>query len=101
MNQLLYPTVDLFLYDLQDGLGGSPSTTAESRRRFWNRIYGEVSNEKLAALQVAENTFSNYIELFGAQGTPSHQQLADKINGYYYPVKLGDTYALPGLFHSK
>ena len=94
MNQLLYPTVDLFLYDLQDGLGGSPSTTAESRRRFWNRIYGEVSDEKLAALQIAENAFSNYIELFGAQGTPSHQQLADKIDGYYYPVKLGDTYAL-------
>jgi len=94
VNQLLYPTVDLFLYDLQDGLGGSPATTVESRRRFWKRIYGELSDEKLATLKDAENTFSHYIELFDVQGIPSHKQLADAINGYYYPVKLGDTYAL-------
>ena len=94
MNQLLYPTVDLFLYDLQDRLGGSPSTITEGRRRFWKRIYGEISDNKLAALQVAENTFSNYIELLEAQGTQRYQQLTDDINGYYYPVKLGDTYAL-------
>ncbi|WP_346293729.1 hypothetical protein [Sphaerothrix gracilis] len=94
MNQLLYLTVDLFLYDLQDGLGSTLSTTDEGRRRFWQRIYGEVGEEKLAALQEVENTFSNHIELLGAQGGQRYQKLSDEINGYYYPVKLGDTYAL-------
>ncbi len=91
MTPLLYPTIDLFLYDLQDGLGDSPRTTDQNRYRFWQRIYGEVSDEKLATLKTAEHTFSDYIELLGSQ---RYQQLADAIDGYYYPIKLGDTYAL-------
>jgi hypothetical protein len=89
---LRYPTIDLFLYDLQDGLGVSPMTTDQNRHRFWQRIYGDkISDEKLAALKTKEKSFSSYIELLGSQPT---QQLAEAIDGYYYPVKLGDTYAL-------
>lgn len=58
--QLIYPTVDLFLYDLADGLGQNNEEIQENRRRFWQRIYQDsLSDKKLAELQDAEILFSS------------------------------------------
>ncbi|MFP4099557.1 hypothetical protein [Coleofasciculus sp.] len=90
--QLIYPTVDLFLYDLVDGLGQSNEQIQENRRRFWQRIYQDsLSDQKLAELQDAEILFSSYIELLGVEKI---ERFKYPLDGYYYPVKLGDTYAL-------
>ena len=90
--QLIYPTVDLFLYDLHSGLGQSPEQINHNRRRFWRRIYNNsLSEQELADLQAEEGTFSRYVELLG---TKRIEQFQDPLDGYYYPVKLGDTYAL-------
>ncbi|GAB4209294.1 MAG: hypothetical protein Fur006_68930 [Coleofasciculaceae cyanobacterium] len=90
--QLIYPTVDLFLYDLGDGLGQSSDQINHNRRRFWQRIYNRSLDEKeLAESQAQEATFSNYIELLG---TNKIERFKYPLDGYYYPVKLGDTYAV-------
>ncbi len=90
--QLIYPTVDLFLYDLHDGLGQSSDQIDQNRCRFWQRIYHDSLNEqKLEQLQAAEKSFSNYIELLGTQRI---ERFKYPLDGYYYPVKLGDTYAV-------
>ncbi|NEO30713.1 MAG: hypothetical protein F6K36_09825 [Symploca sp. SIO3C6] len=91
-NQLIYPTIDLFLYDLGNGLGQSSEKIDKNRQRFWQRIYQDNLNEqKLTQLQSEEGTFSSYIELLGTQRVEFFKHPLD---GYYYPVKLGDTYAL-------
>jgi hypothetical protein len=90
--QLIYPTVDLFLYDLRDGLGQSSDQIDQNRRRFWQRIYNDSLNEqKLEQLQATEESFSSYIELLG---THKIERFKHPLDGYYYPVKLGDTYAV-------
>jgi hypothetical protein len=90
--QLIYPTIDLFLYDLRDGLGQSSDQIHQNRRRFWQRIYNDSLNEqKLEQLQATEETFSSYIELLDTQRI---ERFKYPLDGYYYPVKLGDTYAV-------
>jgi hypothetical protein len=34
-NLLIYPTIDLFVYQLAEGLGQSDSDIAENRRNLW------------------------------------------------------------------
>ncbi len=90
--QLIYPTLDLFLYDLGEGLGQSDEQIEENRRRFWERIYNHnLSEEKLVKLGEMEGNFSSYIELLGSQ---RFEYFKHPLDGYYYPIKLGDTYAL-------
>jgi hypothetical protein len=90
--QLIYPTVDLFLYDLRDSLGYSSDQINQNRRRFWQRIYNNSLNEqKLDDLKAEEETFSSYIELLGKNKI---ERFKYPLDGYYYPVKLGDTYAV-------
>ncbi|MGF1537772.1 MAG: hypothetical protein ACFB4J_15010 [Elainellaceae cyanobacterium] len=92
MTQVRYPTIDLFLYDLHDSLGASSKELHESRRRFWQRIYnGTLTEAKLSELQATEKTFASYVELLGDR---RREPFSPEFDGYYYPVKLGDTYAL-------
>ncbi|HEY9603678.1 MAG TPA: hypothetical protein V6C85_18825, partial [Allocoleopsis sp.] len=92
VTQLIYPTVDLFLYDLCDGLGQSSDEINQKRRRFWQRIYNNsLDQQKLAEFQAKEATFSSYIQLLG---TNKIERFKYPLDGYYYPVKLGDTYAV-------
>jgi len=90
-NLLIYPTVDLFLYDLADGLGQTDSEVNQNRQHFWQKVYGDnLTPELLAKLKIAE-TNANYIDLLGDKLFADFESAVD---GYYYPVKLGDTYAL-------
>lgn len=90
-NLLIYPTVDLFLYDLADGLGQTDSEVNQNRQQFWQKVYGDnLTPELLAKLKTAE-TNANYIDLLGDEKFVDFEPAVD---GYYYPVKLGDTYAL-------
>lgn len=93
-NTLIYPTIDLFLYDLAEGLGQSDKAIAQYRKNFWRRIYGDkLTNVQLETFTQAELELSDYIELLGA-GANSSKAFEPPLDGYYYPVKLGDTYAL-------
>jgi hypothetical protein len=38
MNQLIYPTLDLFLYDLRDGLGETETQINQNRVNFRKKL---------------------------------------------------------------
>lgn len=98
--QLIYPTLDLFLYDIQDGLGKDLQTD-DKRQQFWQRIYGNFPNNSngktphdetfLTQLKEAEKSESSFIELLGSDRVKHFER---PLEGYYYPVRIGDTYAL-------
>ncbi len=91
---IIYPSINLFVYDLKEGLGQDEKTIALNRRKFYRKIYGNLSEEFLSAalksLQQRENSEADYIELLETRTLP----FEDPENGQYYPVQLGDTYGL-------
>jgi hypothetical protein len=90
-NRLIYPTVDLFVYDLADGIGQNDEKISQNRAQFWQKIYGDkISASQLEKLKQAETETAEYIELLGDQKIAAFESPLD---GYTYPVKIGDTYA--------
>ncbi len=91
--KLIYPTVDLFIYDLHDSLGESQEEIDQNRQRFWEGIYGKnLPLQQLTKLQEIEtNSNSSNTELLGNGRVEIFKPPFD---GYYYPLKIGDTYAL-------
>lgn len=83
------PTVDLFLYDLAQGLGQNPDDVETNRQRFSDRLL-KLPNDQRQELHHATHQTGDYVRLLGETQV---FHFAD-IDGYYYPVKLDDTYAL-------
>jgi acetolactate synthase small subunit len=90
-NWLIYPTVDLFVYDLADGIGQNEDKISQNRELFLQKIYGDnISATDLEQLKQAETETAEYIELLGDKKVAKFE---DPLDGYAYPVKIGDTYA--------
>ncbi|TYQ28199.1 hypothetical protein [Pseudanabaena sp. UWO310] len=88
---IIYPTIDLFSYDLAEGLGQSEDESNQNRNKFWRRInVGQMTADQLADVIKIESELSDYIELLGKDC----KEFDYPLNGFYYPVKLNDTYAL-------
>lgn len=95
--RIINPTIDLFLYDLYEGLGQSQEQVDQNRERFWRRIYNDdLSVEKLTRLQRQEENSASYVELLGGDEFKNQrfEFFKPPLDGYYFPVKLGDTFAL-------
>jgi len=91
-NWLIYPTVDLFVYDLADGIGQNENKISQNRQNFWQKIYGDkILASQLEKLKQAETATADYIELLGKNNSANFESPLD---GYAYPVKMGDTYAV-------
>ncbi|MCC3512190.1 MAG: hypothetical protein JGK29_25070, partial [Microcoleus sp. PH2017_17_BER_D_A] len=91
-NWLIYPTVDLFVYDLADGIGQSEDKISQNRQQFWQKIYGDkLSQPQQTQIEQAETEIGDYIDLLGNQKVVAFESPLD---GYAYPVKFGDTYAV-------
>jgi hypothetical protein len=99
-NQLIYPTVDLFVYDLAYGIGEDEEKISQRHQLFWQKIYGDkISATQLEQLKQAETETAdytdntNYLELLRYK--KDHiEKFESNLDGYAYPVKLGDTYAV-------
>jgi hypothetical protein len=83
-------TIDLFLYDLHDTLTASDEDMEKARQQFWRRIYGDDAPEKQPTLPTVTSSFSSFIKLLSDR----IKKFPSPEDGYYYPVKIGDTYAL-------
>lgn len=91
-NRVIYPTIDLFSYELAEGLRQRDEEIDPNRKNFWRKIHGkDPTAVQLEDAIKIESEVSTYIELLG---TEKKKCLADPLDGFYYPVKLGDTYAL-------
>jgi len=88
MSTLIYPTLDVFLYDLREGFGQDISNLQLKR---------EIFKRKLPQTIIEQLDFSNeenleYVELLGQK---RFERFSDsKYEGYFHPVKLGDSYGL-------
>ena len=91
-NKLIYPTVDLFVYDLAQGMGQDEEKISQNRQLFGRKIYGDkISATQLEQLKQAETETADYIELLGDKQV---EKFESNLDGYSYPVKLlNDTYA--------
>jgi hypothetical protein len=91
MNEIIYPTIDLFLYDLRNGLGESQDEINRNRAFFQKKLPESVHQSLFQKDSYFED---EYVELlskpnfFETSGEPYPFQ------GYYYPVRLADTYGL-------
>ncbi|QDL11143.1 hypothetical protein DP113_27455 [Brasilonema octagenarum UFV-E1] len=106
MNDLIYyPTLDVFVYQLRDGLGDSEAQVAENHDKFWNNLPPKLHvylEEELAAenpeyIKLLDLLDPKYRKPFNIKD--NHLIFQDKvadyqIGGYYYPVRLSDTYGL-------
>lgn len=92
--EIIYPSIDLFLYDLKDGLGQDKSKIDQNCRNFCQKIYGDLEKqsfeEKYTHFQKYQNTDVDIIELLDTR----IKQFPSPLDGYYYPLQIGDTYAL-------
>ena len=98
--KIIYPTLDLFIYDLRSGLGQDSNKINQNLKNFWQKVYNQpqynisgkqLDEELLGELAKAENPEASFVELLGSKQIEFFEQPLD---GYYYPVQLGDTYAL-------
>ena len=93
--KIIYPSIDLFLYDLKDGLGQDEVKIDKNCLDFCKKIYNDLDDEesfqeKYKQIQKHKNTDANTIELLETK----RREFQSPLDGYYYPLQLGDTYAL-------
>ncbi|HBE20193.1 MAG TPA: hypothetical protein DEG17_23310 [Cyanobacteria bacterium UBA11149] len=87
-NTIIYPTINLYLYDLKEGLGEDERKVAQNSQEFWQKIDSNLDEKTLTPKH--KNTDADIIQLLD---TPYHQFPAP-LDGWYYPLQIGDTYAL-------
>ncbi|MEA5574075.1 hypothetical protein [Calothrix sp. UHCC 0171] len=106
MKEIIYPTLDLFIYQFRNGLGDSDEQIRENHKDFWQNLPDKIK-VNLDAEVKGENP--EYIKLLEELIEPStkkqfniqdnHYYFKDtsdtyKLEGYYYPIRLYDTYGL-------
>ncbi|MBD2041086.1 hypothetical protein [Microcoleus sp. FACHB-672] len=106
MSELIYPTLDLFVYQLRNGWGDSAEEIAENHRIFWKNLPEPIkvdlsresnagSPEYIKLLELLEPEQKKELEI-----NKNHNfRFTEKVDsypfsGYYYPVRIGDTYSL-------
>lgn len=86
MSDLIYPTLDLFLYALKTSLNTTDAETQKNQAAFLEQLPSDTQfydpDIETEYLEITHPTQINFIS-------------SDKIlEGYYYPVRLNDTYGL-------
>ncbi len=92
---LVYPTLNLFLYDLRAGLGQNEADVQQNRADFKRKLPANFDN---ALFDQLDNGLSEteYLELLGKERVIplSPDQDFPEHDGYYYPVRFNDSYGL-------
>lgn len=91
MAHLIYPTVDLFLYDLRRGLGQEDEDINKNRQHFAQKLPASI---RPSVFENDTKFEGECIELLGEDRTLDTTFTSSDYEGYYYPASLGDTYGL-------
>ncbi|VXD17833.1 hypothetical protein [Planktothrix paucivesiculata] len=99
-DHLIYPTIDLYLYDLRQGLGQDLATRKENELVSLNKLPPSLQNkikaspphEKMEWETEFVRLLTEECEFIEPLNLPSEYKA--KYEGYYYPVQLSDTDAL-------
>ena len=96
MLNIINPTIDLFLYDLRNSLSDNEKSIGEKREYFYQKFH-ETVQERLKEdgkdLDQRQKQEVGYIQLLKDIYAPLDPDTPIE-NGYYYPVRLGDSYGL-------
>jgi hypothetical protein len=90
MNDIIYPTLDLFLYDLRNGLGESQDEINQNQAYYQKKFPEPIHQNLFQKDTYFEDEYVLLTEphIFETIGKPYPFQ------GYYYPVRLSDVYGL-------
>jgi hypothetical protein len=91
MNEIIYPTIDLFLYDLRNGLGENQDEINRNRAYFQKKLPESLHQSLFQKDSYFED---EYVELLTKPNFFETSSKPYPFQGYYYPVRLGDTYGL-------
>jgi hypothetical protein len=111
MSFLIYPTIDLFLYDLREGLGENSHQIKQNQTKFLQKLKFYEQHSTLPLNQTDTKTLTSlteadgeseveYLELLGKQIKTSIFQSEQSgsspypFKGCYYPVRINDTFGL-------
>jgi hypothetical protein len=93
MINLSYPTLDVFFYELRASLGDDDAKIQQRRESFM-RHCGIADDTELQRIFHQQNQSQcNDVDLFGDKQIKAFSQ-GTRYQGYYYPQRLNDTYAL-------
>lgn len=96
--QIYYPHLYLFVYNLRNGLGQNSSQLAENHHRFWERLPDELKVDQSAEEEVGYT--EDIVDLLKLhpdakiKSKRSYKLAKEKFEYIYYPVRLNDTYGL-------
>ncbi|NEO99825.1 MAG: hypothetical protein F6K58_14330 [Symploca sp. SIO2E9] len=87
MSDLIFPTLDLFLYDLRDALNSTEADKQQNQANFLAKLPANI--------QLSDHDLeTEYLELLPKQKYHDFTTADKTLDGYYYPVRLNDTYGL-------
>lgn len=93
-DKIIYPSIELFLYDLKDGLAQDETQINRNCENFCKKIYGNLDDQSFkkeyAQIQKHIKNDADRLELLKTK----IKEFESSKDGYYYPLQLGDTYAL-------
>lgn len=89
MSFLIYPTLDLFCFDLREGLGENSTTVANSIKKFQEKLHFNH-----IAFPKDKETEIEYLELLPNKRSEFSKNGQSPFKGYYYPVRINDTLGL-------
>ena len=93
MNQLFYPIIDLFTYDLKTALNLSSEEIEQQRQDFLAKFPSEVrANFRESANEV--EYFDLYLDPKTGYKKFKLKPQNPALEGYYYPVRINDVYGL-------
>lgn len=99
MSKLIYPTLDLFLYQSREGLSENVDEIKTNHAKFWANL-PENLKVSLNAEETADDVeYLRLLELSEAASKQKQFFFTATVGGYpleasYYPIRLSDTYAL-------
>lgn len=86
MSDLIYPTLDLFLYALKTSLNTTDAEIQKNKVAFLGQLPPDTQfHDPDIETEYLELTHPTQIDLISNNKT---------LGGYYYPVRLNDTYGL-------
>ncbi|MGK7940694.1 MAG: hypothetical protein AB4062_11200 [Crocosphaera sp.] len=87
MSDIIYPTLDFFIYDLRDALNSTEEENNKLRENFRAKLPSDIE-------LIDPDWESEYLELLPNQKYYDFSNENNTLEGYYYPVRLNDTYGL-------
>lgn len=102
MREIIYPTLDLFIYQLRNGLGDSDTQIAENHQSFWKNLPDKIKVSLEKESEAENPEYAKLLELLESSIKQAHNikdnyylfSNEKNLESYYYPVRLYDTYGL-------